>query len=76
MIVHYLTNFIVGILFRNIYKSSDNKVIEKERITLPFMDCLIKSITNSINVIFLVYGIIIFTSLLTNIIYHQYIKAY
>lgn len=68
LIIHYLTNFIIGIIFRNIYQSIEEKVIKKERISLPFMTCLINSINNAINIIFIIYGIIIFTSLLTNII--------
>lgn len=68
LIVHYLTNFITGFLFRNIYKETSVINKKKERTTLPFITVLLKSINNAVNTMFLIYGIIIFTSLLTNII--------
>lgn len=68
LIIHYLTNFLVGLLFRNIYHQNNNPIKKKERQTLPFITILIKSINNAIKTMFLIYGIIIFTSLLTNII--------
>lgn len=68
LIIHYLTNFLVGLLFRNIYHQNNNQIKKKERQTLPFITILIKSINNAIKTMFLIYGIIIFTSLLTNII--------
>lgn len=68
LIVHYLTNFITGFLFRNIYKETSVINKKKERTTIPFITVLLKSINNAVNTMFLIYGIIIFTSLLTNII--------
>ena len=68
LIVHYLTNFINGLLFRNIYQEKNIINNKKERKTLPLIKTLLKSINNAINAMFLIYGIIIFTSLLTNII--------
>lgn len=68
MTIHYLTNFIVGLLFRNIYLESPTINIKKEREQLSFINILIKSINNAVKTMFIIYGIIIFTSLLTNTI--------
>ena len=68
LIIHYLTNIIVGLMFRNIYhiNNKSNEIQKKKQ--LSFINILIKSINNTIKTMFLIYGIIIFTSLLTNII--------
>jgi len=69
LIVHYFTNIIVGLLFKKIYKKEINNVNNNQTIIkLPFIKILIKSINNSINTMLLIYGIIIVTSLLVNII--------
>lgn len=68
LIVHYLTNIIIGLLFRNIYKETTILNSKKQNTPKPFMKTLLTSINNSINTMFIIYGIIIFTSLLINII--------
>lgn len=69
LIIHYLTNIVVGLLFRNIYKKEINNINNNQQsIKLPFIKILIKSINNSISTMLLIYGIIIVTSLLVNII--------
>ena len=67
LIVHYLTNVIVGLLFRNIYIVKETKYYKKERPTLSFINTLKKSILNTINTLFLIYGIIIFFFIITTI---------
>lgn len=60
LISHFLTNFIVGLLFRNIYKDERK---EKEMIInkpLPFINLLQSSFHNTIKIIINVFGIIIF----------------
>lgn len=68
LICHFITNIIIGLLFRNIYKPSKRNVIKKERNSLPFIPMLKNSISNTINTIFIIYGIIIFFYILTTII--------
>lgn len=68
LLAHYLTNFLIGFFFRNIYHDEKK---EKE-ITLlkpkPFIEILKTSITNTFNILITVLGIIIFFSLFTTII--------
>lgn len=69
LISHFITNFIVGFLFRNIY--IDNKENKKEMQyipSLPFIEILKKSINNAIKISFNVLGIIIFFSLVVKIL--------
>lgn len=68
LIVHYITNFIVGILFRNIYKINHIIKENKKKEQFPFINCLLKSINSSINTLLIILGIIILTSLIINII--------
>lgn len=68
LIIHYLTNLLVGFLFRNIYIEKIEKNIKKERVTLPFISLLKSSILNTINALFIIYGIIIFFAITTVII--------
>ena len=68
LLVHFLTNFIIGYLFRNIYleEIKEEKLILKK--SLPFMEVLKNSITNSFFILINVLGIIIFFSLITTTI--------
>ena len=69
LLSHYLTNFIVGFLFRNIYKENINN--QKEiayKPSLPFINVLKNSINNTIKISLNVLGIIIFFSLFIKII--------
>ena len=63
-LIHFLTNFLIGFLFRNIYK--ENIIINKAKLTkpLPFMDTLKNSITNTFNTLLNVLGIVIIFSLI------------
>lgn len=72
LIVHYLTNFIVGLLFRNIYyEKKDNNKISKTK-SLPFIPLLKNSILNTVNTLFTIYGIIIFFFIITTIINYKF----
>lgn len=81
LIIHYLSNFIVGILLRNIIKTPINNInIKKELSHESFSKVLSKAILNSINTLFLILGTIIFFLILTNIInnlfnLNDYVKA-
>lgn len=68
LICHFITNIIVGLLFRNIYHFENKNIIKKEKETLYFIPLLKTSILNTINTLFLIYGIIIFFFMLTTII--------
>lgn len=72
LIVHYLTNFIVGLLFRNIYyEKKDNNNISKTK-SLSFIPLLKNSILNTVNTLFTIYGIIIFFFIITTIINYKF----
>lgn len=72
LIVHYLTNFIVGLLFRNIYyEKKDNNNISKTK-SLSFIPLLKISILNTVNTLFTIYGIIIFFFIITTIINYKF----
>lgn len=69
LIVHYFTNIVIGLLFRNIYNQKSNEKIEKKnKLKQSFIKVLTNSIINSINTMFIIYGIIIITSLIINIV--------
>ncbi|MBE6160045.1 MAG: hypothetical protein E7157_03240 [Lactobacillales bacterium] len=81
LIIHYLTNFIVGFLLRNIIKTPINNTnmnIKKE--TLSFSNILSTSILNAFNTLFLILGTIIVFLVITNllneyIVFNPYIKG-
>lgn len=68
LISHFITNIIIGLLFRNIYKSENKTLLKKESISLPFIPLLKNSISNTFNSLMVIYGIIIFFFILTTII--------
>ena len=68
LISHYITNFIIGFLFRNIFKVKENNYESKFINPKNFMEILKSSINNTFIVLFNVLGIIIFFSILTTII--------
>lgn len=73
LIVHFITNFIIGYLFRNIYTIHENNYNIKYKKSLPFMTMLKQSIDNTINVLLNILGIIIFFSIITTVI-NQYLN--
>lgn len=68
MIVHFLTNFIVGFIFRNIFNVSETTKKSTISNQLPFMEMLKKSINNTISISLNVLGIIIFFSIILAVI--------
>ena len=68
LISHFITNIIIGLLFRNIYKCENKILLKKESISLPFIPLLKNSISNTFNGLMVIYGIIIFFFILTTII--------
>jgi sporulation integral membrane protein YlbJ len=72
LIIHYLTNFIIGFIFRNIIKTDINKNKIDENISKSFSNVLSSSIINSFNTLFLILGTMIVFLVLTNLI-NEYI---
>ena len=73
LIIHYLTNFIIGILFRNYHNTYNKSKIHIE--TLNNKDIgsiLINSIKNSIEILLLILGSISVCSILCTIINHTF----
>lgn len=70
LIVHFITNFFIGYIFRNIFNISTNNKKEINNSPLPFMTMLKVSINNTTNTLFNILGIIIFFSLFTTTINH------
>jgi len=68
LLAHFITNFIIGLLFRNIYKTgiSETKLTIKK--PLSFISLIKSSFYNTIKIIINVFGIIIFFSLLITVI--------
>lgn len=64
LLVHYITNFIVGLLFKNIYKceKKDKRYPIKDQ--LPFIDLLKTSFYNTSKLSISILGIIIFFSIM------------
>ena len=70
LITHYITNFIIGFIFRNIFNVCETKSFNENKDSLPFMNLLKKSIDNTISILLNVLGIIIFFGTLTTVINH------
>ena len=68
LISHFITNFIVGFLFRNIYHSDIKEIKLEEKKPLSFINLLKTSFYNTTKILINVFGIIIFFSLLITIL--------
>ena len=68
LLVHYFTNFIIGFLFRNIFKFEKKKTNYQLTKPLSLINLLKSSFYNSIKIIINVFGIIIFLSMITSIL--------
>ena len=70
LIIHYLTNFIIGFLFRNILRTPINNSIsiQKKEKELSFSSILSNAIINSFSTLFLILGTIIIFLIVTNLI--------
>lgn len=70
LIAHFITNFFIGYLFRNIFNVKETKPLIHYKDSIPFMTMLKKSIDNTISILLNVLGIIIFFGILTTTINH------
>ena len=68
LIVHYMTNLIIGFFGRNYYIPIENNKKIKTTKKTSFVTCLTNSIYNTIKILFLLYGIITFFMIITTII--------
>jgi len=68
LIVHYLTNFIIGLIFRNTFISKNNNCKFKEKIPKRFSLAFKDAIIGSIDTLLLILGTIITFLVITNII--------
>lgn len=60
LIAHFITNFIVGLLFRNIYHDEKKDISHPIKESLPFISLLKTSFLNTTKILINVFGIIIF----------------
>ena len=68
LIIHFITNFIIGLLFRNIYKLNSKEQQLSWNKQLRFIDLLKSSFYNTSKILINVFGIILFVSMLTRTI--------
>ena len=68
LISHYLSNFILGILFRKYFNHDDKDTINKHNYNIDFGTVLIGAIRKSIDTILLICGIVTIFLLLSSII--------
>ena len=68
LIIHYLTNFLIGLFYRNYYINLSNKGNINLKQKTSFVTCLTNAIYNTIKILFLLLGIITFFMLITAII--------
>ena len=68
LIIHFISNYIIGFLFRNIYKKKINNFPLKPATPRPFIELLKTSISNTFNILINVFGIVIFFALITTTI--------
>lgn len=65
LIAHFITNFILGFIFRNIYKCEKKDYLRNPNPSLSFINLLQKSFYNTTKILINVFGIIIFLALIT-----------
>lgn len=63
LLVHFITNFIIGFIFRNIYKYEKREINYQMKKPLNFIDLLKSSFYNTSKLLINVLGIILFFSL-------------
>lgn len=68
LLCHYITNILLGLIFKNIIIDTEKKASSKKQEQQSFINVLLKSINNAIKSLFIIYGIIVLTSLFINII--------
>ena len=72
LIIHYLSNFIVGFLLRNLVKSDNTTIKKISTKEESFSIVLSRAIINSLNTLFLIFGTIIVFLIIINLI-NEYI---
>ena len=72
LIIHYLTNFIIGLLLRNLIKTDINITNIDKQESKSFSIVLKEAILNSFNTLFLILGTIIVFLIITNLL-NEYI---
>ena len=70
LIIHFITNIIIGLLFRNIFKYEKKDNYLKPNTPLSFIDLLKNSFNNTFKILITVFGIILFMALITTTINH------
>ena len=65
LLSHFLTNFIVGLFFRNIFKYNKKNISIVRKTPLPFLTLLKTSFINTTKIIINVFGIIIFFAIIS-----------
>ena len=68
LIAHFISNFIIGLFFRNIFKYEKKDIILKKKTTLSFLSLLKTSFLNTTKVLINVFGIIVFFSIVNSIL--------
>ena len=68
LIIHYITNIIIGLFTRNYYVSTYNNQNLNNKKRISFIECLTNSIYSTIKILFLLFGIITIFMLITTII--------
>ena len=66
LLSHFLTNFIVGLFFRNIFKYNKKNISIVKKTPLPFLTLLKTSFINTTKIIINVFGIIIFFAIISS----------
>ena len=64
LLVHFITNFIIGFIFRNIYKYDKKKINYSIKRPLGFIELLKLSFSNTSKLLISILGIILFFSLM------------
>ncbi len=68
LLIHFITNYLIGFLFRNIYQETPSFTKIFLNKPKPFIQTLTTSITNTLPILFNVFGIVLFFSLFTKTI--------
>ena len=68
LLAHFITNFIIGFLFRNIFKYEKKEVNYVINKPMSFINLLKTSFINSTKILINVFGIIIFFAIITTIL--------
>ena len=72
LVSHYLSNFLLAIMFRNYFNHEDNVVIDNDEMESDFGNILIGSIRKSTDTILLICGIVTIFMLLSSIISNNF----